>query len=632
MKSVCRVIPLLVLSLSLSAAASWALSGSDLIKQGVTALKDGRTKEALDIFGRAQRLEPNSPKPHFYIASALERLDNADSARAEYETAIRMDPKYPEALTGLGNLLRKQGKMAEGTEKLEAAVKYDSKDPAALYSLGTAYLKDKKYDDAEKVFRKGTLLKTGRAQFLAGTALALEGKGQMKEAEEIFIRARETDPNNLRVRLELGGFYERKKIPFLAVPEYKKAKELDPKNAEYHYLYGRASVGMNEFNEGLRAFLEANNVDSTYAPAYLESGRLFYRAKRYAEANDKFAKYTTLAPEDPQGWLEYGRSLSYSHDAGDRALAITALEKAREKNPDQVDLLSTLCKLYSEQGEEGRDSASVICTKYASVADSLTPEERVRIGTIFAAIGDTAKAVPLLESAAREDSSLARDVNFQLGFLYFKDQNYPAATPFFEKTLQADPEFVPALMNLGLAKMQMKQNSEAVGYLRRAVALKPTDRQNGVRARVWIGQILMQMEADSLPAALQSFQDAAAADSVNADAIRGAGLSYLLMDNCPDAIRWLSRGTAVDPQHVQGHIWLAQGYLKCKETPNNIEHAKAEFNQALEIDPTNAPASQGLQLIRKYEDAQQARKLKGAAQQPSSSASAAKGTSTKSKP
>jgi superkiller protein 3 len=616
-----RVVPfLLVLGLSLTSVAAWALNGTDLIKQGVTALRDGKPQQALDIFSRARQLEPNSPKPHYYIASALERLNNADSARAEYDTAIRMDPKYVEALTGLGNLLRKQGKIPEGTEKLELAVKYDPKDPAALYSLGTAYLKDKKYDEAEKVFRKGTLLKTGRAQFLAGTALALEGKGQLKEAEEIFIRARETDPNNLRVRLELGGFYERKKIPFLAVPEYKKAKELEPKNAEYHYLYGRASVGMNEFNEGLRAFVEANNVDSTYAPAYLESGRLFYRAKRYPEAVEKFQKYVELMPDDPQGALELGRSLSYSRDPAERAMAIGSLEKALEKRPDDKEILGTLCKLYSAQGDEGRDNAMKVCTKYADVADTLAPEERLRIGIIFASLGDTTRAVPLLESAAREDTSFARDANFNLGFLYFKNQEYAASVPYFEKTIQVDPEFVPALLNLGLAKMQMKQNSEAIGYLRQAVALKPNDKTNAVHARVWVGQILMQMEADSLPAALQSFQEAAAADSANGDALRGAGLAYLLMDNCANALDWLGRGTQVEPEHVQGHIWLAQGYLKCK----NIPQAKVEFNKALEIDPTNRPASDGLNLIRKYEDQQQAAKQKRAAQSSSPSTSGSK--------
>jgi hypothetical protein len=38
-------------------------------------------------------------------------------------------------------------------------------------------------------------------------------------------------------------------------------------------MYGRALVGMNEFNAALKAFVDATKQDSTYAPAYLETGR-----------------------------------------------------------------------------------------------------------------------------------------------------------------------------------------------------------------------------------------------------------------------------------------------------------------------------------------------------------------------
>ncbi|HKO22002.1 MAG TPA: tetratricopeptide repeat protein, partial [Candidatus Eisenbacteria bacterium] len=229
MKLVTRiVVPLAFLALAGVASLSFALTSGDMIKQGIQLLRDGKTAEALDLFSRAQRLDPNGFKPHYYIASALERMNEPDSAAVEYQTALRINPKYVEALTGYGKLLRKQGKKEEGTAKLDAAVKQDPKDAPALYALGTAYLEDKKYDDAERIMRKGTLLKQGRALFLAGTALALEGKGELKQAEELFIRARETDPNNLRVRLDFGGFYDRKKIPVLAAPEYAQAILLDP--------------------------------------------------------------------------------------------------------------------------------------------------------------------------------------------------------------------------------------------------------------------------------------------------------------------------------------------------------------------------------------------------------------------
>jgi tetratricopeptide (TPR) repeat protein len=264
--------------------------------------------------------------------------------------------------------------------------------------------------------------------------------------------------------------------------------------------------------------------------------------------------------------------------------------------------LKTLCKLYSDQGEEGRDSATVICSAYEEVAgENLTADEMLRIGTIYVTLGNTEKAVPLLTKAVERDSSLEAAAKFQLGTLYFKAQNYAAAVPYFEQAVAADPQFVPALLNLGLAKMQLKEQSQAVEYLRRAIALKPNDKATAARAYVWIGQILMSMPSDSLPVALQAFQAAAAIDSANGDAIRGAGLSLLLMDNCAEALQWLNRGTEVDPDHIQGHTWLAQGYLKCKDIPKG----KIEFNKVLELDPTNKQATEGLSSIRKYEQAKQ---------------------------
>jgi tetratricopeptide (TPR) repeat protein len=600
-----NLLPASLFLLALAAPPAWALSSGDLIKQGISMLRDGKVQESLDLFTKAQRLDPNSPKPHYYIASALERLGAADSALVdsalfEYSTAIKLNPKYVEALTGLGRLLRKMGKKTEGTAKLEEAVKYSPKDPAALYALGQSYLEDKRYDDAEKIFRKGTLLKQGRALFLAGTALALEGKGDLKQAEELFIRARETDPNNLRVRLDLGGFYMRKKIPVLAAPEYGHATSLDPKNPEYHYLFGKALVGMNEFNAGLAAFILATQQDSTYAPAYLESGRLFYRAKRYKEAADNFKVYTGLMPDDYQGYVELGRALANSRDANDKVEAVITLTKANELKSGVPEVLGSLCKLYADQGEAGRDSALYYCDQYASVADSLTAEENLRIGILYVAASDSAKAFEHLSRAVAQDSSLVKDANFQLGFLFFARQDFASAAPYFERTLQADSTFVPALLNLALSKLQLGDKPKAIEILRRALAVNPKD----IRAMIWIGQTMLTMEPDSLPVALETYRAAIAIDSTNADAYRGAGLAFLLMDNCSEGLGYFQKAAGLQPDHVQGHIWLGQTYSKCRDQTN----AKVEFNKALELDPTNREASRGLEIIRKWEQQQLERK------------------------
>ena len=609
-----RVLPAVVLGgLLLAAGAAYALQSGDIIKQGIEAYRAANYKRALELFTQAQKLDPGGPKPHYFIGSALEKLEEPDSAMTEYQAAIRLDPKYVEALTGLGKLLRRRGKTEEGTAKLQEAVKYSPKDSGALYALGQAYLQDKKYDEAYSVFTKGTLLKQGRALFLDGQALALEGKGDTKKAEEIFIRARETDPNNLRVRLDLGGFYMRKKIPVLAAPEFGVATQLDPKNPEAYYLYGKALVGGNEFNGGLKAFMDAIAADSSYAPAYLEAGRLYFRANRPGDAAEKLQTYSSLKPDDPEGYVELGRALAKSPNPDDRASAIPVLEKAYEANPQSCEVAGALGKLYFEKRPPDQENAYKYYDKYAQCADTLmTAEDHLRVGTMYVANKDSAKAVPQLTRAVAMDSTLAKDANFQLGFLYFARKDFADAVPYFEAALRIDPNFLSALMNLGLAKYALKQPNEGNDLLRRALVVSPKEN----RPRIWIAQTLTAM--DSLPEAQEMYQAAIVADSANAEAWRGAGVVLLLQKNWPDAITPLERAVQLDPDNIQGHIWLAQAY----SNSGQIDRAKAEFNKVIDIDPNNAQAAQGLAYIRKYEEQK-------AAKAASKGAGAATGTTTK---
>jgi tetratricopeptide (TPR) repeat protein len=386
----------------------------------------------------------------------------------------------------------------------------------------------------------------------------------------------------------------------LAAPEYAMAAQMDPKNPENQYLYGKALVGMNEFNEGLKAFMAAIAADSSYAPAYLEAGRLYFRANRAADAAEELEAYTGLKPDDPEGYMELGRALAKSQNPDDRQKAIPVLEKAYEATPS-CEVAGALGKLYFEHRPPDNENALKYYDLYARCADTLmTAEEHLRLGTMYVANRDSAKAVPQLTRAVAMDSTLAKDANFQLGFLYFARKDFPGAIPYFEASLRADSTFMPALLNLGLADLAVKKPNEGVFYLRRALDVNPKEN----RARIWIAQTLTSL--DSLPEAQEMYQSAIVPDSttseagkaVNADGYRGVGVVLLLQKNWPDAIPPLEHAVQIEPENIQGHIWLAQAYSNSGE----IDKAKIEFNKVFDIDPNNPDAVRGMDYIRKYEE------------------------------
>ncbi|HYQ88001.1 MAG TPA: tetratricopeptide repeat protein, partial [Candidatus Binatia bacterium] len=86
------------------------------------------------------------------------------------------------------------------------------------------------------------------------------------------------------------------------------------------------------------------------------------------------------------------------------------------------------------------------------------------------------------------------------------------------------------------------------------------------------------------------------------------GVVFLLQKNWPDAIPPLEHAVQIDPQNIQGHIWLAQAYSNSGE----LDKAKAEFNKVFDIDPNNQDAVRGMDYIRKYEEQKAAKAAKAA--------------------
>ena len=85
---------------------------------------------------------------------------------------------------------------------------------------------------------------------------------------------------------------------------------------------------------------------------------------------------------------------------------------------------------------------------------------------------------------------------------------------------------------------------------------------------------------------------------VNADGYRGVGVVFLLQKNWPDAIPPLEKAVLIEPENIQGHIWLAQAY----SNSGDVDKAKGEFNKVFDIDPNNQDAVRGMDYIRKYEE------------------------------
>ena len=79
----------------------------------------------------------------------------------------------------------------------------------------------------------------------------------------------------------------------------------------------------------------------------------------------------------------------------------------------------------------------------------------------------------------------------------------------------------------------------------------------------------------------------------NKTALRGRGFTYLVQEKYALAIKDLQAAASADPSHVDTMVYLGQAQLNSGQ----VDQAKVAFERAVELDPSNADALEGLDAI-----------------------------------
>jgi tetratricopeptide (TPR) repeat protein len=142
-------------------------------------------------------------------------------------------------------------------------------------------------------------------------------------------------------------------------------------------------------------------------------------------------------------------------------------------------------------------------------------------------------------------------VRFQLAFVYFARQDYPAAIEKFAEAARVGPPRADLLLDWGLSYAALHETDKALEKLSQAAALTPT-------AHIYsqIGQV--NGAAKRWPEALDALNRAAAIDPNYALTYFYRGLVYYSTNQCGKAVQEYRRALALDPATPDGVTALRQ--------------------------------------------------------------------------
>jgi tetratricopeptide (TPR) repeat protein len=245
------------------------------------------------------------------------------------------------------------------------------------------------------------------------------------------------------------------------------------------------------------------------------------------------------------------------------------------------DLLAPMAEKISDAGS----SRAVVPYYPQDIAKSPRSELYLAVAQVNDGM-DTQGPTRLQAALARQTPSTPEPY-FVLGRAYVRRGDNAEAIRWFDKALEHQPDYRPALRELGPALLAVNQDERALEVLRRAVALYPDDSMLLTN----IGNVYLRLNQPT--EARAALDRAIAANPERADAYNLIGLLALQTSDTGMAERSFREAIRWQPDFAEAHNNLAT----LLTGSHNLAEAKFHFQRAIEVSPDYAAAHHGLGLL-----------------------------------
>ncbi len=190
---------------------------------------------------------------------------------------------------------------------------------------------------------------------------------------------------------------------------------------------------------------------------------------------------------------------------------------------------------------------------------------------------------------AIEIQELTPKAYFIKGFAYKEAGDSVKAVLFFQKTIQIEPDYYDAYMQLGLMLSNQK-NKNAIDYFNSALNLKP----KSIEAYYALG--MYQQENNNPDAAIKAYQSIITIDSTYKQAYYNIGYVYLeYKQSYPEAIKSFTKAINFDKNYVEAYYNRGYTYELMKE----VAKARTDFKTAMSLRTNYQKAIEGLNRLDK---------------------------------
>jgi tetratricopeptide (TPR) repeat protein len=300
-----------------------------------------------------------------------------------------------------------EGEVIEAITEHIAAIAAQPPDADGRCELGLLYLANGAADDAVDAFRQATTLDPSHAAMWSYLGQAAYQTGDVDTAISALTTAQTLDPTHLSVWWRPGFWLLEEGRADEALPLFQRAASIDrgnatpaPDGAAYRVGIARCLMDLDRAAEAVPVLEELSTLithpyaDYLLSQAYRRSGQADKAAKQRSASGggppsypDPWQDAVSAAKRGLDGRMEHIDALLETRRLRDAAAALT---KARERWPNDVNLLNQLSELYRIKGNT---KAWVRTLRQASRIDPDHPQTHYNLSIALQKSGDLQEAL-----------------------------------------------------------------------------------------------------------------------------------------------------------------------------------------------------------------------------------------------